>query len=318
MGGSKIWDGKAFYLIRIGFKPPIFQSYDNGNDDGRYGASYYGSSGKFEVGRSYDSTGSTGDNAGIVEVGTGDVGDGDAGRPKVLLMGMRRSGKSSIQKVVFHKMSPNETLFLESTNKIIKEPVSNSSFVQFSIWDFPGQIDFLEEEYDLESIFSGTGAIIFVIDAQDDYMEAVSKLVSTVSKAHSINPEIHCEVFIHKVDSLSDETRMETQRDIHSRALDELSSENPAVQLTFYLTSIYDHSIFEAFSKVVQKLIPQLPTLENMLNMFVQHSSAEKAFLFDVVSKIYIATDSSPVDMQSYELCCDMIDLVIDVSCIYG
>ena len=27
---------------------------------------------------------------------------------------------------------------------------------------------------------------------------------------------------------------------------------------------------------------------------------------------------SAPVDMQSYELCCDMIDVVIDVSCIYG
>ena len=49
-----------------------------------------------------------------------------------------------------------------------------------------------------------------------------------------------------------------------------------------------------------------------------QNSVIEKAFLFDVVSKIYIATDSSPVDMQSYELCCDMIDVVIDVSCIYG
>lgn len=35
---------------------------------------------------------------------------------------------------------------------------------------------------------------------------------------------------------------------------------------SFYLTSIYDHSIFEAFSKVVQKLIKQLPTLENLLN----------------------------------------------------
>ena len=55
-------------------------------------------------------------------------------------MGLRRSGKSSIQKVVFHKMSPNETLFLEATNKIQKDDVSNSSFVQFSIWDFPGQV----------------------------------------------------------------------------------------------------------------------------------------------------------------------------------
>lgn len=37
-----------------------------------------------------------------------------------------------------------------------------------------------------------------------------------------------------------------------------------------------------------------------------------------MVSKIYVATDSSPVEMQSYELCSDMIDVVIDVSCIYG
>lgn len=59
------------------------------------------------------------------------------------------------------------------------------------------------------------------------------------------------------------------------------------------------------------------PSLINTLHV-LQHSGIEKAFLFDVVSKIYIATDSSPVDMQSYELCCDMIDVVIDVSCIYG
>jgi hypothetical protein len=37
-------------------------------------------------------------------------------------------------------MSPNETLFLESTNKITKEDISNSSFVRFAIWDFPGQV----------------------------------------------------------------------------------------------------------------------------------------------------------------------------------
>lgn len=60
-------------------------------------------------------------------------------KPRILLMGLRRSGKSSIQKVVFHKMSPNETLFLESTNKIVKDDINNSSFVQFTIWDFPGK-----------------------------------------------------------------------------------------------------------------------------------------------------------------------------------
>lgn len=51
---------------------------------------------------------------------------GAISKPKILLFGLRRSGKSSIQKVVFHKMSPNETLFLESTNKIIKDDINNS------------------------------------------------------------------------------------------------------------------------------------------------------------------------------------------------
>ena len=44
-----------------------------------------------------------------------------------------RSGKSSISKVVFHKLSPNETLFLESTSKVVKDDISNSSFVQFQV-----------------------------------------------------------------------------------------------------------------------------------------------------------------------------------------
>uniref|UniRef100_A0A8C0D2N5 Ras-related GTP-binding protein n=1 Tax=Balaenoptera musculus TaxID=9771 RepID=A0A8C0D2N5_BALMU len=240
-------------------------------------------------------------------------------KPRILLMGLRRSGKSSIQKVVFHKMSPNETLFLESTNKICREDVSNSSFVNFQIWDFPGQIDFFDPTFDYEMIFRGTGALIFVIDSQDDYMEALARLHLTVTRAYKVNTDINFEVFIHKVDGLSDDHKIETQRDIHQRANDDLADAGlEKIHLSFYLTSIYDHSIFEAFSKVVQKLIPQLPTLENLLNIFISNSGIEKAFLFDVVSKIYIATDSTPVDMQTYELCCDMIDVVIDISCIYG
>ncbi|XP_028405866.1 ras-related GTP-binding protein C-like [Dendronephthya gigantea] len=240
-------------------------------------------------------------------------------KPRILLMGLRRSGKSSIQKVVFHKMSPNETLFLESTAKVVKDDISNSSFVQFQIWDFPGQIDFFDPAFDSELIFGNCGALVFVIDAQDEYMEALQKLHSTVTRAYKVNPNIKFEVFIHKVDGISDDHKIDIQRDIHQRANDELADAGlESLYLSFYLTSIYDHSIFEAFSKVVQKLIPQLPTLENLLDILISRSAIEKAFLFDVVSKIYIATDSSPVDMQSYELCCDMIDVVIDISCIYG
>lgn len=77
-------------------------------------------------------------------------------------------------------------------------------------------------------------------------------------------------LFPTQVDGISDDSKMESQRDIHQRTSDDLSEAGlNQIHLSFHLTSIYDHSIFEAFSKVVQKLIPQLPTLENLLNIFI-------------------------------------------------
>jgi Ras-related GTP-binding protein C/D len=88
--------------------------------------------------------------------------------------------------------------------------------------------------------------------------------------------------------------------------------------MTYYLTSIYDHTIYEALSKVVQKLLPQVPFISSMMDTLISRSNIQKAFLFDVISKIYIATDSSPVNMQHYEICSELIDVLIDVTCIYG
>ena len=53
-----------------------------------------------------------------------------------------RAGKSSIQRVVFQKMSPHETLFLESTIGLDIKFIANNSFVQFQIWDLAGEYDF--------------------------------------------------------------------------------------------------------------------------------------------------------------------------------
>ena len=54
-------------------------------------------------------------------------------------------------------------------------------------------------------------------------MDALAKLHMTVSRAYKVNPTIRFEVFIHKVDGLSDDHKIETQRDIHQRANDDLS-----------------------------------------------------------------------------------------------
>lgn len=219
---------------------------------------------------------------------------------------------------MFHKLPPSETLFLESTARIQKD--SMASFMDFQVWDFPGQIDVFDNpNFDIEAVFGEIGALIWVIDAQDDYLEAVARLNNTILNLQRTYPNINIEVFIHKVDGLSDDYKLDIQRDITIRIQDELSDEGfENAPVTFHLTSIYNHSIFEAFSKVIQKLIPRLGQLEAMLTSLCRTCRFEKAYLFDVLSKIYIATDSAPADMASYEICSDYIDVIIDVTEVYG
>lgn len=194
-----------------------------------------------------------------------------------------------------------------------------SSFMDFQVWDLPGQIDYLDPDFDAESIFGGVGAMIWVLDAIDNYMEPVSRLTETILHLQHSYPDIKYSVFIHKVDSLTEDFRDDTMRDVRQRITDDLYDaglENPPI--TYYGTSIYDHSIFEAFSKVMQGLVPQLPTFEALLNTVSANCRFEKAYLFDVYSKVYIASDTTPVDMKAYELCADLIDIIVDMSEVYG
>eukprot|EP00475_Leptophrys_vorax_P014927 TRINITY_DN2118_c0_g1_i1.p1 TRINITY_DN2118_c0_g1~~TRINITY_DN2118_c0_g1_i1.p1 ORF type:complete len:321 (-),score=108.84 TRINITY_DN2118_c0_g1_i1:61-1023(-) len=222
-------------------------------------------------------------------------------------------------------MSPHETLFLEPTNDVRVREIHNNPLVHLQVLDFPGGFDFAEEDdLNVDTIFKACGALVLVIDAQDEpHTEAIEYVVKIAEAAFKVKPSICFEVVIHKVDGdsgVGDERKISEyiQRTIQESISDHLRVAKIDIPMTFYVTSIYDHSIFEAFSKIVQKQIPQLTFLENLLDVLTTRCNIDNAFLFDVLSKIYVATDSNPFDMQTYELCSDVVDVVIDVSCIYG
>ena len=191
--------------------------------------------------------------------------------------------------------------------------------MEFQVWDLPGQIDYLDPNFDAESIFGGVGAMIWVLDAIENYMEPISRLTETILHLQQTYSDIKYSVFIHKTDSMGEDFREDRVRDIIQLISDDLADaglENPPV--SFYPTSIFDHSIFEAFSKVIQGLVPQLPILEALLSTIAANCRFEKVYLFDVLSQIYIASDTSPADMAAYELCSNYIDFIVDTSEVYG
>lgn len=110
-----------------------------------------------------------------------------------------------------------------------------------------------------------------------------------VIAAYDKHPGMNLEVFVHKADVLTEEYKIgtiflslhrflfkylrytENFRHIQDRVLSELSyagSEYEAIPISFQLTSIYDHSLHDAFSRVLHKSIDCLPYLEDLMNVF--------------------------------------------------
>ena len=193
------------------------------------------------------------------------------------------------------------------------------SFVTFESAEIPSQLSAIAPDFDHRGAFSNAGAVIWVLDVQDEYLTSISEMIQTAVFLAEKYPRVNFEVFIHKTDGLSDEYKMETFREIRQRVQDELSDLGHGNQsISYFQTSIFDHSVFEAMSKVVQKLLPQLPAMEALLNKLCSTCSIQKAYLFDTVSKIYVATDASPTFLKDYEVCSDYVDVIVDIKQIYG
>ncbi|KAI5476600.1 Ras-related GTP-binding protein C [Pseudohyphozyma bogoriensis] len=234
-------------------------------------------------------------------------------RPKVLFMGPRSGGKSSIRKVVFEKMAPNDTLFIEKGIKGEDDEDVNL----FSLPSGPPVPSSWPSFHD-------TGAIIFVLDAQSSssfLQDMIRKLAFTMKKAFDENPGIQFEIFLHKIDGMSTEYRLDILQNLRDRLTEDLFDLSPELESSlnvfYHLTSVFDTSIYEALSKVIQKLIPEQGMLERLLDLLCQQCMMDKAFLFDTSSKIYIATDSLPLDGQTYVICSDYLDLIGDFTTLY-
>nr|OQO20693.1 hypothetical protein B0A51_10644 [Rachicladosporium sp. CCFEE 5018] len=237
--------------------------------------------------------------------------------PKILLMGQRRSGKSSIQNVICNKMAPAETLYLESTNTL--QTASISSFTEITFSELPSHIPASSPEIATPSNYASLGAVLWLIDIQDEYLSTLPSLIQTALFFHTHYPRLHFSVLVHKTDGLSPDYRNEAYREIRQRVQDELSEAGiPEYEIAFYQTSIFDLSIFDAMSKILQRLVPQLPALEALLTRLCSACGMQKAYLFDTASKLYVATDSGPAVLKDYEVCADYVDLIVDIKALYG
>lgn len=192
------------------------------------------------------------------------------------------------------------------------------TFVDMDLLDLPGGV------YDPSASaisFATIDSIVYVLDAQQKFSGSNrSKLMSAVKGAFSANEHVWFEVLLHKVDQMSEDYQSDLRNTIIEQVKEELEDvelSDMMHQFEVHFTSVFDTSVFRALSLVVQRLLPEQATLERLLDMVAQQCGMEKVFLFDLNSKLYLATDSSQVDVETYDLCSHWLDLVADFRVLY-
>jgi len=167
--------------------------------------------------------------------------------------------------------------------------------------------------------FASFDCVVFVVDAQTSFRDVSKRLGAAILRAFGAKPDIWFDVFLHKVDKMSEEYKLDLHQAVRDAVDEDLfeAGLSETDRLAIHLTTVYDGSIYEALSRVVQKLVPEQAALEQLLDLACDQSGMDKAFLFDTNSKLYLATDSRALDEETYTLCSDFLDLVGDFGSLY-
>ncbi|KAG8820986.1 hypothetical protein FRC19_008466 [Serendipita sp. 401] len=195
-----------------------------------------------------------------------------------------------------------------------------SSIIPLELWDLPGNEDVLDE--DLQQYLQLVHAVVFVIDINDHWFNPIaqfSDMLAAATEAKALHLVFH--IFVHKMETLANENKNAKFNDIQRRINDEIDEQNlqssPLVRsIAFHATSIYDHSIYEAFSSVVTRLIPQetLGQYENLLNSVHLSCGSKYAFLFDLKACLRLSANQETHEMPTFSLSVEYLKLLTSMS----
>jgi len=221
-------------------------------------------------------------------------------KKKVLLMGKAHSGKTSMRSIIFANYLARDTMRLSPTLDVEHHHVRFLGNLVLNLWDCGGQDAFYESyfERDRETIFRSVELLIYVFDIESEDPEKDFDHFSGVLEAIEENsPDARIFVLVHKMDLVHQSERemiFEDRRRIieaHSRGL----------SLECFATSIWDETLYKAWSEIVTNLIPNIQLLKSQLDNFCKISDADEVVLFERATFLVIAHTSQTTDNNHFD-----------------
>eukprot|EP01121_Diplochlamys_sp_Union-15-3_P007357 TRINITY_DN1862_c1_g1_i1.p1 TRINITY_DN1862_c1_g1~~TRINITY_DN1862_c1_g1_i1.p1 ORF type:complete len:314 (-),score=44.71 TRINITY_DN1862_c1_g1_i1:37-939(-) len=223
-------------------------------------------------------------------------------KKKVLLMGKSGSGKTSMRSIIFANYIARDTRRLGATIDVEHSHVRFLDNLVLNLWDCGGQEAFMENYFasQRDHIFRNVEVLIYVFDVESKEVEKDLAYYQTCVEAlsqHSRDAKIFC--LLHKMDLIAEDQKEQLFRAREA----ELIEISLSLKVQCFKTSIWDETLYKAWSKIVHSLIPNVKLIESHLQKFSKISEADEVVLFERATFLVIsyATQKEHKDPHRFE-----------------
>ncbi|KAI7898469.1 Gtr1/RagA G protein [Cokeromyces recurvatus] len=204
-------------------------------------------------------------------------------------MGKSGSGKTSMRSIIFSNYIARDTRRLGATIDVEHSNVKFLGNLVLNLWDCGGQEAFMENYFasQRDRIFKNVEVLIYVFDVESrDWEKDLHYYQSCLEAILANSKEARIFCLIHKMDLIP-----EHQRDqIFEQRVTELQKRSEPLTIQAFQTSIWDETLYAAWSKIVHCLIPNIRVLESHLDNFCRICDADEVVLFERTTFLVIAT----------------------------
>lgn len=203
-------------------------------------------------------------------------------RKKLLLVGRSGSGKSSMRSIIFSNYSAFDTHRLGATIDIEHSHLRILGNMMLNLWDCGGQSVFIENYLTTQRdhMFKMVQVLIYVFDiSSKETLKDMDTFQRCLENLQEFSPKAKVYVLLHKMDLV----RADRREKIFNATMESLyaSTSQFSFKLTGFMTSIWDESLYKAWSTIVCSLIKNLKMLEEQLNEFARYNKAEEVVLIE-------------------------------------
>jgi len=195
---------------------------------------------------------------------------------------------SSLWCTSLHFILAKDTSRLGATVNVENSNIKFLGNINLSLWDCGGQAAYFESYFGpkRDHLFSSVEVLIFVFDVKSkDEQKDIAEFRETLKAIKECSPDAKIFCLVHKMDLIKEAERaqlfLEKEQQLKSIA-------NP-LKCSCFQTSIWDETLYKAWSAIVYSLIPNSRELETRLTKFCLLSEADEVVIFERATFLVIS-----------------------------